>query len=115
MGPADHTQSVSVDLDDLICSSPPAAPSLTPPSSPNVQARDHPWEPLELQLDYWQLPKFCDPALKTDKEKTKQDSSKTSLKALFRVLQATPTTTSGLYVVMHLATKEKKQKSLYQF
>ncbi|KAJ8925718.1 hypothetical protein NQ315_009565 [Exocentrus adspersus] len=80
VGPADLALSISVDLDDLICSSPPA-PSLTPPSSPNVQARDSPWEPLELQLDYWQLPKFSDTTIKTDK--TKQDG-KTSLKAIFR-------------------------------
>ncbi|KAJ8960245.1 hypothetical protein NQ318_003970 [Aromia moschata] len=106
VGPADQALSVSVDLDDLICSSPPA-PSLTPPSSPNVQARDSPWEPLDLQLDYWQLPKFGDTAIKTDK--TKQDC-KTSLKAVFRGLQASPTTTSGLNVMMLLANKEKKQK-----
>ncbi|KAJ8980677.1 hypothetical protein NQ317_013289 [Molorchus minor] len=106
VGPAEHSLSVSVDLDDLICSSPPA-PSLTPPSSPNVQARDSPWEPLELQLDYWQLPKFGDNVIKTDK--TKQDG-KTSLKAVFRGLQASPTTNSGLNITMLLANKEKKQK-----
>ncbi|CAG9813504.1 unnamed protein product [Phaedon cochleariae] len=108
VGPADQYQSVSVDLDDLICSSPPA-PSLTPPSSPNVQARESPWEPLELQVDYWQVPKAGDSALKTDKDKVKQDG-KTSLKALFRGLQASPTTTSGLNLTVHLANKEKKQK-----
>lgn len=113
VGPADQCQSVSVDLEDLFCSSPPA-PSLTPPSSPNVQTRDSPWEPLELQLDYWQLPKFCDTSLKTEKDKTKQDG-KTSLKALFRGLQACPTSTSGLSVAMNLTTKEKKQKSKFDF
>lgn len=113
--------SVSVDMDDLMsCSSPPAPPSsITPPSSPNVQARDSPWEPLELQLDYWQLPKCNDSTssttsastnLKTDKM-TKQQDSKISMKALFRGLQATPTTTSGLNITIHLANKEKKQKS----
>ncbi|XP_018563030.1 phosphofurin acidic cluster sorting protein 1 isoform X3 [Anoplophora glabripennis] len=106
VGPADLALSISVDLDDLMCSSPPA-PSLTPPSSPNVQARDSPWEPLDLQLDYWQLPKFSDSTIKTDK--TKQDG-KTSLKAIFRGLQVSPTTHSGLNVTMLLANKEKKQK-----
>lgn len=94
-----------------MCSSPPA-PSLTPPSSPNVQTRDSPWEPLELQIDYWQLPKFCDSTISIKTDKTKQDG-KTSLKALFRGLQASPTTTSGLNITMHLANKEKKQKSKY--
>lgn len=109
VGPADQYQSISVDLDDL-CSSPPA-PSLTPPSSPNVQTRDSPWEPLELQIDYWQLPKFCDSSSTTVKtDKTKQDG-KTSLKGLFRGLQASPTTTSGLNIIMLMANKEKKQKS----
>lgn len=108
MGPADLALSISVDLDDLMCSSPPA-PSLTPPSSPNVQARDSPWEPLELQLDYWQLAKFNDTTIKTDK--TKQDG-KTSLKAIFRGLQVSPTTHSGLNITMLLANKEKKQKSM---
>ncbi|XP_074035867.1 phosphofurin acidic cluster sorting protein KrT95D [Leptinotarsa decemlineata] len=108
VGPADQSQSVSVDLDDLICSSPPA-PSLTPPSSPNVHAREAPWEPLELQVDYWQLTKFSEANIKTDKDKAKQDG-KTSLKALFRGLQASPTTMTGLNLTMHLANKEKKQK-----
>lgn len=108
VGPADQYQSASVDLDDL-CSSPPA-PSITPPSSPNVQTRDSPWEPLELQIDYWQLPKFCDTVATIKTDKTKQDG-KTSLKALFRGLQASPTTTSGLNITMHMANKEKKQKS----
>ncbi|KRT85208.1 hypothetical protein AMK59_2331 [Oryctes borbonicus] len=99
VGPSDSALSVSVDLEDLMCSSPPAPP-LTPPSSPNVQARESPWEPLELQLDYWQLPKSNE---KTDKNK--QDG-KTSLKMLFRGLQATP----GLSLTMHFANKEKKQK-----
>jgi hypothetical protein len=99
---------MSVDLEDLMCSSPPA-PSLTPPSSPNVQTRDSPWEPLELQLDYWQISKCTEPvAVKTDK--TKQDG-KTSLKGLFRGLQASPSNTSGLNITMHMANKEKKQKS----
>lgn len=115
-------------MDDLMssCSSPPSAPppppSITPPSSPNVQARDSPWEPLELQLDYWQLPKYNDQQqtttttstttsiIKTDKT-TKQQDSKISMKALFRGLQAMPTTTSGLNITIHLANKEKKQKS----
>lgn len=109
MGPADTTLSVSVDLDDLVCSSPPA-PSVTPPSSPNVQMRESPWEPLELQLDYWQLPKLIE-SNKTDKPK--QDG-KTSLKGLFRGLQVSPTG-SSLNVTMHLANKEKKQKSTWVF
>ncbi|CAH1100532.1 unnamed protein product [Psylliodes chrysocephalus] len=108
VGPADQSQSVSVDLEDLICSSPPA-PSLTPPSSPNVQVRDSPWEPLELQVDYWQLPKFGETIIKTEKDKAKQDG-KTSLKAVFRGLQASPTTMLGLSLTMHLTNKEKKQK-----
>lgn len=111
VGPADHTLSVSVDLEDT-CSSPPA-PSLTPPSSPNVQARESPWEPLELQLDYWQIPKFNEmttlPVVKTDK--TQKQDGKTSLKALFRGIHATPTSTSGLNLNINLASKEKKQKS----
>lgn len=94
---------MSVDLDDTICSSPPA-PTATPPSSPNVQVRESPWEPLELQLDYWQLPKISE-IVKSDKPK--QDG-KTSLKGLFRGLQATP----GLNLNIHLASKEKKQKSI---
>jgi hypothetical protein len=107
VGPAEHSLSMSVDLEDLMCSSPPA-PSLTPPSSPNVQTRDSPWEPLELQLDYWQISKCTEPvAVKTDK--TKQDG-KTSLKGLFRGLQASPSNTSGLNITMHMANKEKKQK-----
>ncbi|XP_022907245.1 phosphofurin acidic cluster sorting protein 1 [Onthophagus taurus] len=101
VGPSDSALSISVDLEDLMCSSPPAPPpALTPPSSPNVQTRESPWEPLELQVDYWQLPRSSE---KTDKNK--QDG-KTSLKALFRGLQATP----GLSLTMHLASKEKKQK-----
>lgn len=109
VGPVDTSLSISVDLEDLTCSSPPA-PSVTPPSSPNVQMRESPWEPLELQLDYWQLPKFTE-TNKTDKPK--QDG-KTSLKGLFRGLQVTPTG-SSLSVIMHLANKEKKQKSMYHF
>lgn len=59
VGPTDSGMSLSVDLEEstsgpLLSSSPPAPP-LTPPSSPNVQNRDLPWEPLELQLDYWQV------------------------------------------------------------
>lgn len=110
MGPADLALSASVDLDDpAFCSSPPAAvaPSLTPPSSPNVQAREPPWEPLELQLDYWQLPRYEPPA-KPDKARP---DGKTSLKAVFRGLQAAPTAHSGLAVTMLMANKEKKQKS----
>lgn len=107
MGPLDSSLSVSVDMEDLTCSSPPA-PSITPPSSPNVQMRESPWEPLELQLDYWQLPKFIE-TNKTDK--LKQDG-KTSLKGLFRGLQVTPSTGS-LSVTVHMANKEKKQKSEY--
>lgn len=38
-----------------LTSSSPPAPALTPPSSPNVQVRELVWEPLELQLDYWQV------------------------------------------------------------
>lgn len=103
MGPLDNSLSASVDMEDLTCSSPPA-PSITPPSSPNVQMRESPWEPLELQLDYWQLPKFIE---KTDK--LKQDG-KTQLKGLFRGLQVTPSAGS-LNVTVHMANKEKKQKS----
>lgn len=107
VGPSDTALSASVDLDDL-CSSPPA-PSITPPSSPNVQARESPWEPVELQLDYWQLPKPTEAINKTDKPK--QDG-KTSLKGLFRGLQVTPTG-SSLSVTVHMANKEKKQKSKF--
>lgn len=89
-----------------MCSSPPA-PALTPPSSPNVQMRESPWEPLELQLDYWQLPRLNE-TIKADK--TKQDG-KISMKGLFRGLQAAP----GLTLNIHLATKEKKQKSNMKF
>lgn len=92
-----------------MCSSPPGPPPLTPPSSPNVQNRESPWEPLELQLDYWQLPKVNE-SVKTDK--TKQDG-KTSLKGLFRGLQATPNMGLGLGLTMHVSTKEKKQKSRF--
>lgn len=94
-----------------MCSSPPGPPSLTPPSSPNVQVRESPWEPLELQLDYWQLPKPNE-SFKTDKIK---QEGKVSLKGLFRGLQATPTPSPGLNpglsLTMHVSTKEKKQKS----
>lgn len=108
MGPADQTLSTSVDLEDLMCASP-LAPSLTPPSSPNVQGRESPWEPLELQLDYWPMVSKCTAeTAKTDK--TKQDG-KTSLKGLFRGLQACPSGNSGLNITMHMANKEKKQKS----
>lgn len=113
VGPADASLSMSVDMDDpLCCSSPPGPPALTPPSSPNVQARDAPWEPLELQLDYWQLPGrtgASEAAVKTDKP-SKQDG-KTSLKGAFRGLQAVPTPGPALTLSMHLANKEKKQKS----
>lgn len=106
VGPADHILSVSVDMED--CSSPPA-PSLTPPSSPNVQVRESPWEPQELQIDYWQMPKYNDNIIKIEKDKSKQDG-KTSIKGIFRGLQVSPTSTCGLCVNMHLANKEKKQK-----
>ncbi|XP_066262450.1 phosphofurin acidic cluster sorting protein 1 [Euwallacea similis] len=109
VGPAESTLSASVDMDD-ICSSPPA-PSITPPSSPNVQIRDSPWEPLELQIDYWQMPKLNENIIKTEKEKDKaKQDGKTSLKGIFRGLQASPTSTSGLCVNMHMTNKEKKQK-----
>lgn len=109
VGPAESTLTASVDMDD-ICSSPPA-PSVTPPSSPNVQIRESPWEPLELQIDYWQMPKVNESLIKTEKEKdkTKQDG-KTSVKGVFRGLQASPSSACGLYVSMHMANKEKKQK-----
>lgn len=111
MGPIDVILSASVDMEDLMCSSPPGPPPLTPPSSPNVQVRESPWEPLELQLDYWQLPKSNE-SVKTDK--TKQEG-KVSLKGLFRGLQAIPTPCPGvgpgLGLTMHVSTKEKKQKS----
>ncbi|KAF5301206.1 hypothetical protein FQA39_LY10792 [Lamprigera yunnana] len=110
VGPTDNALSVSVDMDDLMCSSPPGPPPLTPPSSPNVQVRESPWEPLELQLDYWQLPKLNE-NLKTDKPK--QDG-KISLKGMFRGLQAVPASSSSvctsLHLTMHVSTKEKKQK-----
>lgn len=106
VGPSEHILSVSVDMDD--CSSPPAPP-LTPPSSPNVQVRESPWEPLELQIDYWQMPKFIENVSKIEKDKSKQDG-KTSIKGMFRGLQVSPTGTSGLCVNMHMASKEKKQK-----
>ncbi|KAB0804229.1 hypothetical protein PPYR_01199 [Photinus pyralis] len=110
VGPTDSALSVSVDMEDLMCSSPPGPPPLTPPSSPNVQARESPWEPLELQLDYWQFPKVNE-NIKTDK--LKQDG-KISLKGLFRGLQANPSSCSGLCtglnLTMHVSTKEKKQK-----
>ncbi|KAH1015541.1 hypothetical protein HUJ05_013250 [Dendroctonus ponderosae] len=109
IGPAENTLSASVDMDD-ICSSPPA-PSLTPPSSPNVQIRESPWEPLELQIDYWQLPKSNENFIKTEKEKDKaKQDGKTSVKGVFRGLQASPNSTSGLCVNMQMANKEKKQK-----
>lgn len=101
VGPADTGNSLSMDLDDVMCYSNQPPPPLTPPSSPNVQVRESPWEPLELQLDYWQIPgsrEKSDKATKTD--------GKTSLKGLFRALQASP----GLSLSIHLASKEKKQK-----
>ncbi|KAF2900154.1 hypothetical protein ILUMI_06021 [Ignelater luminosus] len=108
VGPIDTVLSASVDMEDLMCSSPPGPPPLTPPSSPNVQVRESPWEPLELQLDYWPKP---NESVKTDK--TKQEG-KISLKGLFRGLQATPTPCPGvgpgLGLTMHVSTKEKKQK-----
>lgn len=110
VGPSDSALSASVDMEDLMCSSPPGPPPLTPPSSPNVQVRESPWEPLELQLDYWQLPKLNE-NLKTDKPK--QDG-KISLKGMFRGLQSIPASNSGictgLNLTMHVSTKEKKQK-----
>ncbi|XP_050294784.1 phosphofurin acidic cluster sorting protein 1 [Anthonomus grandis grandis] len=108
VGPAEQTISTSVDMDE-VCLSPPSAPSLTPPSSPNVQIRESPWEPLELQIDYWQMPKCNDNIIKTDKDKPKQDG-KISLKGVFRGLQATPSNVSGLCVNIYITSKEKKQK-----
>lgn len=101
VGPADNSLSASVDLDDM-CSSPPAPP-LTPPSSPNVQVRESPWEPLELQLDYWPIQ---NKSSECKAEKGKQEG-KISQKGLFRALVATP----NINLSIHLATKEKKQKS----
>ncbi|KAL1513885.1 hypothetical protein ABEB36_003225 [Hypothenemus hampei] len=112
VGPAENALSVSVDLED---GSSLSAPSLTPPSSPNVQIRESPWEPLELQVDYWQIPKINDNIIKTEKEKDKssKQDGKTSLKGVFRGIQAFPTSgggNSGLSINMHMTTKEKKQK-----
>lgn len=104
VGQPEQAMGLSVDLED--CSSPPA-PSITPPSSPNVQVREPLWEPLELHLDYWQLFKCTENVQKTDK--TKSDG-KTSLKGLFRGLQVNPTSNNGLNVAIQLASKEKKQK-----
>ncbi|CAH1130756.1 unnamed protein product [Ceutorhynchus assimilis] len=120
VGPAESSilLASSVDMDDVnnfsSGSSPATAtPSLTPPSSPNVQVRESPWEPLELQIDYWQMPsKYNENIIfkaEKEKDKTKTDG-KTSLKGVFRGLQAFPSSTSGLVVNMHIANKEKKQK-----
>ncbi|XP_025833847.1 phosphofurin acidic cluster sorting protein 1 [Agrilus planipennis] len=112
VGPLDNALSISVDLDDTTCSSPPSAPpALTPPSSPNVQNRESPWEPLELQLDYWQASsRVGEPQTKSEKQ-PKQDG-KVSLKGLFRGLQVTPCLglSPSLCLTMHVASKEKKQK-----
>lgn len=105
VGPSDTAHSLSVDLDDLLCSSPPAPPPLTPPSSPNVQVRETPWEPLELQLDYWQLP-GAKSGEKGEKDKGTKPDGKTSMRGLLRGLQASP----GLTLAIHMASKEKKQK-----
>lgn len=113
MGPVDNTLSISVDMEDLSCSSPPAPSATTPPSSPNVQSRESPWEPLELQLDYWQLPKFIETTNKTDKLTKQQDGGKISMKGLFRGLQVTPSAGS-LNVAVQMSSKEKKQKSKLQ-
>lgn len=48
-----------------------------------------------------------------EKDKTKQDG-KTSVKGVFRGLQASPSSACGLYVSMHMANKEKKQKSKWK-
>ncbi|XP_045483785.1 phosphofurin acidic cluster sorting protein 1 [Harmonia axyridis] len=106
VGPVDPVSGLSVDLDDVTCSSPPSVPSLTPPSSPNVQVREL-WEPLELQIDYWQFPKVGENVQKTEKGKP---DGKISMKGLFRGIQVTPTCVNGLNVVIQLANKEKKQK-----
>ncbi|KAL3287852.1 hypothetical protein HHI36_002310 [Cryptolaemus montrouzieri] len=106
IGAVDQSSGVSVDLDDVTCSSPPSAPSLTPPSSPNVQVREL-WEPLELQIDYWQFPKGGENVQKTEKGKP---DGKISVKGLFRGIQVTPTCINGLNVAIQLANKEKKQK-----
>ncbi|KAK9891066.1 hypothetical protein WA026_013392 [Henosepilachna vigintioctopunctata] len=106
VGPIDQSSGISVDLDDVTCSSPPSAPSLTPPSSPNVQVREM-WEPLELQIDYWQFPKGGDSLQKTEKGKP---DGKNSIKGLFRGIQVNPTSLNGLNVAIQLANKEKKQK-----
>lgn len=124
MGPTDSGISLSVDLDEsttggpLLSSSPPAP--LTPPSSPNVQNRELPWEPLELQLDYWTTPKPGDVS-KTEssgKEKGKIDG-KCSLKGVFRSLQVSRLSPTGqsasanFSLTMNYTTKEKKQKSKF--
>lgn len=122
VGPSDSGISVSVDLEEsatggpLLSSSPPAPP-LTPPSSPNVQNRDLPWEPLELQLDYWQIPKPGEPN-KTETGKSGKIEGKCSLKGVFRSLQVMrlpsgmqPTCPTNFSLIMNYTTKEKKQKS----
>lgn len=120
IGLTDSSQSMSVELDDnfgttvtgsnqgggtsgLLSSSPPGPP-LTPPSSPNVQVRDLVWEPLELQLDYWQVIK------NTDSNKNRPDG-KNSLKGSFRSIFVcrTPGSTN-LSLTVNFASKEKKQK-----
>lgn len=123
MGPTDSGISLSVDLDEstggpLLSSSPPAPP-LTPPSSPNVQNRDLPWEPLELQLDYWQIPKSGDSTKADSSAKSKLDG-KCTLKGVFRSLQVTRLPPSGsshgsanFSLTMNYTTKEKKQKSKF--
>lgn len=104
VGPGETFSSVSVDLED-ICSSPPAPP-LTPPSSPNVHIRESPWEPLELQIDYWQSSRNIE--INKSDNKIKQDG-KISQKGLFRSIIANP----GLSITIHYASKEKKQKSIF--
>lgn len=127
VGPGDSAStSLSVDLDEnagaagaasagtgpLLSSSPPAPP-LTPPSSPNVQTRELPWEPLELQLDYWQAGR------PGDASKPGKLEGKCSLKGVFRSLQVSRlpplghAATNNFLLTMNYTTKEKKQKSKF--
>ncbi|GLV43335.1 Krueppel target at 95D [Carabus blaptoides fortunei] len=119
VGPTDSCMSLSVDLEEstsgpLLSSSPPAPP-LTPPSSPNVQNRDLPWEPLELQLDYWQVPKTQSDSVKTDSSTKSKLDGKCTLKGVFRSLQVSRLPPLGhspanFSLTMNYITKEKKQK-----
>lgn len=103
--------STSVDLEECLGSSPPAAESTTPPSSPSIGGAQlapagggswSPCEAMELQLDYWTL-----------QRKGGAEPCRFSLKGAFRSLQVwrlAVTELVGPCLSLNYVTREKKQK-----